>query len=49
MCLGFPFIITYALIGYLSIHTHITCIVHDLGTLGVAQKIQAIGSLQSDE
>ena len=30
---------------YLSIQTHITCIVHELGTLGVTQKIQFIGSL----
>ena len=30
------FIILYELIGYLSIHLHITHIVHDLGTLGVA-------------
>ena len=29
-----PFIIPYPLISYLSIH--ITCIVHDLGALGVA-------------
>ena len=28
---------------------HITYIVHDLGALGVVQKIQVIGSLQSDE
>ena len=35
MFLGFPFITLYALIGYLSIHTHIICIIHDLGVLGV--------------
>ena len=35
MFLSFPFIILYALIGYLSIHTHITCILHDLGVLRV--------------
>ena len=28
-----PFNIPFALIGYLSIHAHITCIVHDLGAL----------------
>ena len=30
---------------YFSIQTHITCIVHDLGALGVIQNIQVIGSL----
>ena len=39
------FIIPYSLIGCLSIHGQITCIVHDLCTLGVAQKIQVVGSL----
>ena len=34
--LGFQFIISHALIGYLSIYVHITCIVHDLGALRVA-------------
>ena len=41
MFFGFP----YALMGYLSIHAHITCIVYDLGVLGVAQKIHVMGSL----
>lgn len=45
MFLGFPSIILYVLIGHLSIHAQITCIVHDLGELGVAQKIRVIGSL----
>ena len=49
MFFGFPFIISFALIGYLSIHAHITCIVHNLGALGVAQKIEVLSSLQSDE
>ena len=35
----------YALIGHLSIHAHITCIVYNLGALGVAQNIQVMGSL----
>ena len=43
------FLVTWALIGYLNIHTHITCIAHDLGALGIALKIQVMGSLQSDE
>ena len=41
MFFGFP----YALISHLSIHAHITCIVYDLSALGVAQKIQVMGSL----
>ena len=49
MFLGFPFIISYALIDYLSIHAYITCIVHDLGVFGVAKKIQVMGFLQSNE
>ena len=39
------FLVTLALIGYLNIHTHITCIAHDLGALGTALKIQVMGSL----
>ena len=35
MLFGFPFIILYTLIGYLNIHSHITCIVYDLGALEV--------------
>ena len=31
-----PFIIPYGLIGYLSIHPYITCIVHNLGAVEVA-------------
>ena len=49
MFLVFPFIISCVLIGYLSIYAHITYIVHDLGSLRVAQNIQVMGSLQSDE
>ena len=45
MFLGFPFSILYALIGYMSIHAHITCIVHNLGALEVAQKFQVMSSL----
>ena len=41
MFFGFP----YALIGHLSIHAHITCIVYNLGALEVAQNIQVMGSL----
>ena len=37
--------ISYTLIGYLCIHTHITYIVHDLGALKIAQDIQVMGSL----
>ena len=37
-----PFNILYTLISYLSKHTHITCIIHDLGILGVTQRIQII-------
>ena len=33
----------------LSIQTYITCIVHNLGTSGVARKIQALGSFQVGE
>ena len=33
MFLGFPIIIPYVLIGYISIHVHISYIVHDLGAL----------------
>ena len=43
------FIILFTLILYLSIHIHITCIIHDLGLLRVTQKIQVMGSLQSDK
>ena len=49
MFLGFPFIIPFSLIDYLSIHAHITCIVYDLGALIVALKILITGFLQSDE
>ena len=49
MFLGFPFIILYALINYMAIHSYITCIGHDLGVLGVAWKIQLMSSLQSNE
>ena len=49
MFLGFPFIIPFSLIDYLSIHAHITCIVYDLGALIVALKIPITGFLQSDE
>ena len=31
-----PFIIPYELIGYMSIHACITCIVHELGASKVA-------------
>ena len=41
MFFGFP----YALIGYLSTHAYITCVVYNLGVLGVAQNIQVMGSL----
>ena len=34
-----PFVIPYALIYYINIRAHITCVVHDLGALGVVQKI----------
>ena len=34
---------------YLNIQTRITCIIHDLGALEVARKIQVIGFLQFDE
>ena len=34
-----PFIILFALFGYLSIHAPITCILHDLSALGVTQHI----------
>ena len=43
------FTISYALIGYLSIHVHITCIINDLGALGVVQIMQVMGSLQDDK
>ena len=43
------FIISYALISYISIHVYITCIVHDFGALGVIQKIQVMISLQNDK
>ena len=36
MFFGFPFIISYALIDYLSINTYIIYIVYDLSALGVA-------------
>ena len=49
MFLSFLFIILFTLNGYLSIHVHITCIVHDFGALRVAQKIQVMSSFQSDE
>ena len=39
------FTILNGLIGYLIIHAHITCIVYDLGVLGVAQRIQIMSSL----
>lgn len=44
-----PFTILFVLIGYLSIHASITCIVHNLGALGVVQKIQVMGFLQDDK
>ena len=43
------FTIPDTLIGHLSIHTYITCIVNDLGTLKIAQRIQIMGSLQDDK
>ena len=45
----FPFIILFALIVYLSIHAHITCIVYNLEALWVGLRIQVIGPLQSDK
>ena len=33
----------------LSIQTYITCIIHDLGTLGILQKIQVMSFLQDDK
>ena len=44
-----PFIIFVCINYFLGIHAHITCIVHELGALGVAQKIQVMGSLQDDK
>lgn len=43
------FIIPYAIIDYLNIHTYITYIVYNLGGLGVVHKIQVIGFLQIDK
>ena len=45
MFIGFSFIILFSIIGYLNIHTHITCIVHDLSVLKVVQKIQVMNFL----
>ena len=39
----------FQLIGYQNIHTPITCIVHVLSVLGVAQNIRVMGSLQDDK
>ena len=42
----------YTLFMYYTFKTFkfdISCIVHNLGILGVAQKIQVIGSMQVDE
>ena len=49
MFLGFPFIISYALIGYLSIHTYIFYFVLDFGALGVVQRIPIMGFLYVDK
>ena len=38
----------FSINNYLNIHVHITYIVYDLGALGLAWKIQAMGSLQYD-
>ena len=43
MFFGFSFIISYTLIGYLSICAHIICIVHDFNLLRVAKKNQSHG------
>ena len=39
------FLSLFALRGYLSIHSHITYIIYDLGALRVALMIQVIGFL----
>ena len=43
------FTIPYALIGYPNIRNHITFIIHNFSALGVAQRIQVMGSLQDDK
>ena len=43
------FTIPYALISYISIHAHITCIIHDLGAFRIAWKTQFMGSLQDNK
>ena len=42
MFLNFLFIISFTLIGYLSIHAHISYIIYDLNALKVIQKMQVM-------